>query len=70
MSNSEVSKFNIAFKPSDEIEQHANTQQSAFIARQLTWDIPQFNDNAMSLFRMGEHGTCREVIKVFPFPTQ
>ncbi|MDP2650704.1 MAG: 2'-5' RNA ligase family protein [bacterium] len=31
----------------------------------IKWDIPEFTLNKIGVYKMGEHGTCRELIKEF-----
>ena len=31
----------------------------------IKWDIPEFTINKIGVYKMGEHGTCRELVKEF-----
>jgi len=35
------------------------------IASKLDWEIPQFVVNKLAVYKMGEHGTCKELVKEF-----
>lgn len=35
------------------------------ISEQIRWDIPEFTADKIAVYKMGEHGTCRELVKKF-----
>lgn len=36
------------------------------ISKNLNWDIPRFTVDKIGVYKMGEHGACKELIKEFP----
>lgn len=37
------------------------------IAKNLKWEIPQFIVEKLAVYKMGEHGTCRELVREFSY---
>lgn len=35
------------------------------ISEGISWEIPEFQIDKLAVYRMGEHGTCRELVKEF-----
>ena len=35
------------------------------ISKEIKWDIPEFTIEKIAVYKMGEHGTCRELVKTF-----
>ena len=35
------------------------------ISEGIIWDIPEFTVEKIAIYKMGEHGTCRELVKEF-----
>ena len=35
------------------------------ISKEIRWDIPEFTVEKIAIYEMGEHGTCRELVKKF-----
>jgi len=35
------------------------------ISKKIKWDIPEFEVSALEVYKMGEHGTCIELVKEF-----
>jgi 2'-5' RNA ligase len=33
------------------------------VSKRIKWDIPKFTVDKIAIYRMGQHGTCRELIK-------
>lgn len=36
------------------------------ISEEIRWDIPEFTVDKIAIYKMGEHGICRELVKEFP----
>ena len=33
------------------------------ISKEIRWDTPKFTADKIAIYKMGEHGTCRELVK-------
>lgn len=43
----------------------ADEKQAEDVCRELQWDIPKFEAGELGIYKMGDHGTCKELVKAF-----
>jgi len=42
-----------------------NEEQANKVAKNLKWEIPEFEASELGIYKMGDHGTCKELVEKF-----
>jgi 2'-5' RNA ligase len=53
------------YKPHLTIARLKNESLAQKVSKDVNWDIPEFSVDKLAIYEMGEHGTCKELIKEF-----